>query len=85
MKKHQVVQSIPVEKGSGNVYADLGHTISALLKGRSRGTSEHRLMERLTRLGRDIHMVIKPALRSRPNGRPTLSVAKPYRRCSPLA
>ena len=49
--------------------------ISALLKGRFRGISEHRLLECLTRLGRDVHIVIKPAPRSRTNGRWILSVA----------
>jgi len=49
--------------------------ISALLKGRFRGISEHRLLECLTRLGRDVHIVIKPAPRRRSNGRLTLSVA----------
>ena len=49
--------------------------ISALLKGRFRGISEHRLLECLTRLGRDVHIVIRPAPRSRTNGRLILSVA----------
>ena len=49
--------------------------ISALLKGRFRGISEHRLLECLTRLGRDVHIVIKPTPRSRTNGRWILSVA----------
>ena len=49
--------------------------VSALLKGRFRGISEHRLLECLTRLGRDVHIVIKPTPKSRPNGRLTLSVA----------
>ncbi len=114
MKKQRVVRGIPVEQGSGNVYADLGYPdsesmlvkaqlvakiaeivqrrgltqartaeilgltqpkVSALLKGRFRGVSEHRLLECLTRLGRDVHIVIKPTPRSRPNGRLTLSVA----------
>jgi predicted XRE-type DNA-binding protein len=114
MKKQRVVRGIPVEEGSGNVYADLGYPdsdtmlvkarlaakiaeivqrraltqaqtaeilgltqpkVSALLKGRFRGISEHRLLECLTRLGRDVHIVIKPAPRSRSNGRLTLSVA----------
>ena len=48
---------------------------SALLKGRFRGISEHRLLECLTRLGRDVHIVVKPTPRSRSNGRLTLSVA----------
>jgi len=114
MKKQRVVRGIPVEQGSGNVYADLGYPdsdimlvkarlvakiaeiverraltqaqtaeilgltqpkVSAVLKGRFRGISEHRLLECLTRLGRDVHIVIKPAPRSRSNGRLTLSVA----------
>jgi len=49
--------------------------VSALLKGQFRGISEHRLLECLTRLGRDVHIVIKPTPRSRSNGRLTLSVA----------
>lgn len=49
--------------------------VSALLKGQFRGISEHRLMECLTRLGRDVHIVIKPTPRNRSNGRLTLSVA----------
>jgi predicted XRE-type DNA-binding protein len=48
--------------------------VCALLKGRFRGISEHRLLNCLTRLGRDVHIVVKPA-RSRSNGRLTLSVA----------
>jgi predicted XRE-type DNA-binding protein len=49
--------------------------VSAILKGRFRGISEHRLLECLTRLGRDVHIIVKPAPRSRSNGRLTLSVA----------
>jgi predicted XRE-type DNA-binding protein len=114
MRKPRIVRGVPVEEGSGNVYADLGYAdsesmlvkaqlaakiaeiiqrrgitqaraaeilgltqpkVSALLKGRFRGISEHRLLECLTRLGRDVHIVIKPAPRSRTNGRLTLSVA----------
>ncbi len=114
MKKQRVVRGVPVEIGSGNVYADLAypdsksmlikaqlaakiaeivqrraltqtHTaeilgltqpkVSAILKGRFRGISEHRLMECLTRLGRDVHIVIKPTPRSRSSGRLTLSLA----------
>src|ERR1039457_5235369 len=87
MKKQRVVRGIPIEQGSGNVYADLGYAdsesmlvkaelaakiaeiirrraltqtdaakilgltqpkVSALLKGRFRGISEHRLLECLT-------------------------------------
>jgi predicted XRE-type DNA-binding protein len=49
--------------------------VSALLKGRFRGISEHRLLECMTRLGRDVHIVIKPAPRSRTQGRLVLNVA----------
>jgi predicted XRE-type DNA-binding protein len=49
--------------------------VSALLKGRFRGISEHRLLECLTRLGRDVHIVVKPTRRSGSSGRLTLSVA----------
>jgi predicted XRE-type DNA-binding protein len=49
--------------------------VSALLKGRFRGISEHRLLECLTRLGRDVQIVVKPAPGKRSNGRLTLSVA----------
>ena len=114
MRKLRTVRGIPVEEGSGNVYADLGYAdsesmlvkarlaakiaeivrrrgltqaraaeilgltqpkVSALFTGRFRGISEHRLLECLTRLGRDVHIVIKPAPRSRTSGRLTLSVA----------
>ena len=49
--------------------------VSAILKGRFRGISEHRLLECMTRLGRDVHIVIKPAPRSRTQGRLVLNVA----------
>jgi predicted XRE-type DNA-binding protein len=49
--------------------------VSDLLKGRFRGISEHRLLECLTRLGRDVHIVIEPAPRNRSIGRLTLFVA----------
>jgi len=111
MKKKR---SIPIEQGSGNVYADLGYPdseamlvkarlvakiseiiqrreltqaqaagilgltqpkVSALLQGRFRGISEHRLLECLTLLGRDVHIVIKPVPKTRTQGKLTLSVA----------
>jgi predicted XRE-type DNA-binding protein len=114
MRNRRDSSTISIERGSGNVYADLGYAdsegmlikaqlvakiaeiiqrreltqadaakilgltqprISALLKGQFRGVSEHRLLECLTRLGRDVHIVVKPAPRSRTNGRLTLSVA----------
>jgi predicted XRE-type DNA-binding protein len=114
MKKQQLVRGVPVEQGSGNVYADLGYAnsesmlvkarlaakiaeivqrraltqaraaqilgltqpkVSALLAGRFRGISEHRLLECLTRLGRDVHIIVKPAPGNRSSGRLMLSVA----------
>ncbi len=48
--------------------------ISAMLKGQFRGISERRLLDCLTRLGRDVQIVVKPAPRSRANGKLTLSV-----------
>jgi predicted XRE-type DNA-binding protein len=43
--------------------------ISALLKGNFRGFSEHRLLDCLTRLGRDVQIVIRPIPKSRRNGK----------------
>jgi predicted XRE-type DNA-binding protein len=48
--------------------------ISNLLKGQFRGISERRLLRCLTRLGRDVQIVVKRAPRTRP-GRLTLLVA----------
>ena len=92
--------SITIEKGGGNVYADLGLAdaqemlvkaklvskigdiikrqnltqqqaaallampqpkVSLLLRGQFRGISEAKMLECLTRLGRDIDIVVKPA------------------------
>ncbi|MEP7069084.1 MAG: helix-turn-helix transcriptional regulator [Usitatibacter sp.] len=97
-----------VERGSGNVYADLGvrdpdamlikaelasaigsiiderglkqapaaelvgltqPRLSNLLRGNFRGLSERRLIECLTRLGRDVEIVVKNKPRSRAAGR----------------
>jgi predicted XRE-type DNA-binding protein len=102
------VQDVEVEKGSGNVYADLGYAdaaemlikaqlvakiaeiikrkgltqtqaaellgmpqpkLSNLLRGRFRGFSERRLMDCLTKLGRDVQIVVKATPGSRKNGR----------------
>ena len=45
--------------------------VSPLLKGRFGGVSERRLLDCLTRLGRDVQIVIKPATRGRHTGRLT--------------
>ena len=46
--------------------------VSALLKGQFRGVSERRLLNCLTRLGRDVQIVVKPAPPSRESGRLTV-------------
>ena len=113
MRKERVMNRIPVRKGSGNVYADLGYPdsegtivkaqlvtkigdiirrrdltqeraaevlgltqpkISKLLKGQFRGISERRLLRCLTRLGRDVEIVVKPTVRRR-SGRLTVHFA----------
>jgi len=43
--------------------------LSTLLSGRFRGFSERRLMDCLTKLGRDVQIVVKAAPRSRGSGR----------------
>lgn len=48
--------------------------ISRLLKGQFRGISERRLLRCLTRLGRDVEIVVKPASRHR-GGRLTVYFA----------
>ena len=47
---------------------------SNLLRGQFRGVSEKKLMECLTRLGRDIEIVVRPAPRSRREGKITVEV-----------
>ena len=42
--------------------------LSGLLRGQFRGISESKMLECLTRLGRDIEIVVKPAPRSRTEG-----------------
>ncbi len=107
------MNGIPIQEGSGNVYADLGYAdaedvmvkaqlvakiadiirqrgltqeraarllgltqpkISKLLKGQFRGISERRLLYCLTRLGRDVEIVVKPTSRHR-GGRLTVHFA----------
>lgn len=96
-----------IEKGSTNVYADLGMPdaeemlvkaqlaakiteiikqqkmtqtqasellgmpqpkLSNMLNGRFRGISESKMLDCLTRLGRDVQIIVKPASRSRKSG-----------------
>jgi predicted XRE-type DNA-binding protein len=46
--------------------------ISRLLKGQFRGVSEKRLLDCLTRLGRDVEILVKPAPQNRDVGRSTV-------------
>jgi predicted XRE-type DNA-binding protein len=108
MKRSKRAKEVTFERGSGNVYADLGFKdadamfvkaelvlaigsiikergltqgqaaevvgltqpkLSNLLRGEFHGVSERRLMDCLTRLGRDVEIVIKEKPRSRPEGR----------------
>jgi predicted XRE-type DNA-binding protein len=107
-------QGIRIEKGSGNVYADLGFPnsedmlikaqlvtkiaeiiqqrrltqaqaakllrltqpkISRLLRGEFRGISERRLLQCLTRLGRDVQIIVKQTPQQRTEGRLTVRFA----------
>jgi predicted XRE-type DNA-binding protein len=107
-------QKIPIEKGSRNVYADLGYPdsedmlikaqlvtkiaeiirqrrltqaqaaklfrltqpkISRLLRGEFRGISERRLLQCLTRLGRDVQIIVKHTPQQRSQGRLTIRFA----------
>lgn len=43
--------------------------LSRILRGQFRGVSERKLLDCLTRLGKDVEIVIKPAPRSRATGR----------------
>ena len=49
--------------------------ISRLLRGQFRGVSERRLLRCLTKLGRDVQIVVRPTPRRRPLGRLTLRFA----------
>ena len=48
--------------------------LSNLLRGQFRGVSEKKLMEFLTKLGRDIEIVVRPAPRSRREGKISVAV-----------
>ena len=109
--KPSVRRKVPIEKSSGNVYADLGYAdsddmlvkaqivakiaeiveqrgltqdqaakilrltqpkISRLLRGQFRGISERRLLRCLTRLGRDVQVIVKQTPKRRAQGRLTV-------------
>ncbi len=114
MKKARQANGVPVEAGTGNVYADLHYArseemlikaqlvsklaeiikkrgltqeqaaarlgltqpkVSRLLKGQFRSISQRRLLECLTRLGRDVEIVVKASPRRRNTGRLTVHFA----------
>ncbi|MCW5592598.1 MAG: XRE family transcriptional regulator [Burkholderiales bacterium] len=50
--------------------------LSNLLRGEFRGVSERKLMNCLTKLGHDIEIVVRPAPRSRREGRISIELAR---------
>jgi predicted XRE-type DNA-binding protein len=50
--------------------------LSNLLRGQFRGVSERKLMNCLTKLGQDIEIVVKPAPRSRREGRISIELPR---------
>jgi predicted XRE-type DNA-binding protein len=62
------------QEGAARVLSMTQPKISRLLKGQFRGISERRLLRCLTKLGRDVEIVVKPAPRRRA-GRLTLLFA----------
>ena len=54
------------QEGAARVLSLTQPKISKLLKGQFRGISERRLLRCLTKLGRDVQIVVKPAPRRRP-------------------
>jgi predicted XRE-type DNA-binding protein len=66
------------QEGAAKVLSLTQPKISKMLKGQFRGISERRLLRCLTKLGRDVEIVVKPAPRRRP-GRLTLLFAQSSR------
>ena len=62
------------QEGAARVLSLTQPKISKLLRGQFRGISERRLLRCLTKLGRDVEIVVKPAPR-RQEGRLTLRIA----------
>jgi predicted XRE-type DNA-binding protein len=65
------------QEGAARVLSLTQPKISKLLKGQFRGISERRLLRCLTKLGRDVEIVVKPAPRLRPGRLTVLFAAKP--------
>ena len=115
MKRKGRVAGVKFERGSGNVYADLGvkdadsmlvkaelvmtisriirelgltqaaaaellgltqPKLSNILRGQFHGVSERRLIDCLTRLGRDVEIIVKEKPRSRSSGRLSVTVVQ---------
>ena len=78
---------IKIEKGTVNVYEDLGLTdaaeilgmpqpkLSGMLRGQFRGISETKMLECMNRLGRDVQIVVRKPSRSRATGRTSIVFA----------
>ena len=78
---------IEIEKGSANIYKDLGFSdaaeilgmpqpkLSGMLRGQFRGISEAKMLECMNRLGRDVQIVVRKPSRSRATGRTSVVFA----------
>ena len=78
---------IEIEKGSANIYKDLGFSdaaeilgmpqpkLSGMLRGQFRGISEAKMLECMNRLGRDVQIVVRKPSRSRAIGRTSVVFA----------
>jgi len=76
LKAQLVTKIAEIIKRKGLTQTQAGHLlgmpqpkVSALLRGHFRGVSERRLMDCLTRLGRDVQVVVKAAPRHRESGK----------------
>ena len=81
----QKIKAQPVSK-IAEILRTIGLTqprISTLLKGQFRGVSEHRLLECLTKLGRDVQIVIRPIPKSRKNCLPDFPTQTSFNRKRP--
>jgi predicted XRE-type DNA-binding protein len=78
---------IEIEKGSANIYKDLGFSdaaeilgmpqpeLSGMLRGQFRGISEAKMLECMNRLGRDVQIVVRKPSRSGATGRTSVVFA----------
>ena len=82
IKAKLVSKIADIVRGKGLTQAQTGRIlgltqpkVSALLRGQFRGISERRLIECLTRLGRDVEIVVKDGPRRRAGGKLTVVFA----------